>query len=138
MITDNEYEYWKQLKNNSPEAYKCEKEKISQTVVSGIEETFPELVGKIEMTDVATPLTFHRYCNTYHGAYMAFIPTGDVRRKAHKGMINGLDNLYLAGQWAVPIGGLPMAAMSGKFAIQRICIHEGLSIFLDEKPMKAL
>ena len=37
-----------------------------------------------------------------------------------KGTLKGIDNLYLAGQWTNSPGGLPVAAASGKFAIQRI------------------
>lgn len=35
--------------------------------------------------------------------------------------IKGLDNVILAGQWISPPGGLPGAAITGKFAVQRIC-----------------
>ena len=41
-----------------------------------------------------------------------------------KGKIKGIDNLYVAGQWTNAPGGLPVAAASGKFAIQRILKSE--------------
>jgi hypothetical protein len=44
--------------------------------------------------------------------------------KNHKGVIDGMDNLYLAGQWIFPDGGLPVAMPAGKFAIQRIIKQE--------------
>jgi phytoene dehydrogenase-like protein len=33
----------------------------------------------------------------------------------------GLDNLYMAGQWVEPGGGLPTATMSGRNVIQSLC-----------------
>ena len=42
----------------------------------------------------------------------------------HSGKIKGLKNLYIAGQWIQMPGGVPLALMSGKFAIQRILKQE--------------
>ena len=33
----------------------------------------------------------------------------------------GLDSFYMAGQWVQPPGGLPMAAISGRYVTQIIC-----------------
>lgn len=37
-----------------------------------------------------------------------------------KGVLKGLDNFYMAGQWIISPGGLPIATVSGKFAIHKI------------------
>ena len=42
----------------------------------------------------------------------------------HNGRIKGIDNLYMSGQWLMPPGGLPVALVTGKWAIQRICKKE--------------
>ena len=120
LLTENEFDYWKSLKENDPQKYKEEKNRIADWVMEGILGVFPELEGKFDMSDVATPLTFNRYCNSYRGAYMSFIPYGNVKMKFHKGKIVGLKNLFLAGQGAIPVGGLPLAAIAGKFATQRL------------------
>ena len=120
LLTENEFDYWKSLKENDPQKYKEEKSRIADWVMEGIIGVFPELEGKFDMSDVATPLTFNRYCNSYRGAYMSFIPYGNVKMKFHKGRIVGLKNLFLAGQGAIPVGGLPLAAIAGKFATQRL------------------
>ena len=120
LLTENEFDYWKSLKENTPEKYKEEKQRIADWAMEGIIDVFPELEGKFDMTDVATPLTFNRYCNSYRGAYMSFIPYGNVKMEFHKGRIEGLKNLFLAGQGAIPVGGLPLAAIAGKFAVQRL------------------
>jgi phytoene dehydrogenase-like protein len=128
VLTDEEFEFWKNLKQKSEQEYKAKKSEIAQWISDCITDTFPELKGKIEMTDVATPLTFNRYCNSYHGAYMAFIQSGNAKQSFHKGTIDGIENLYLAGQWVLPNGGLPIAVIAGKFAVQRICKKERIKI----------
>ncbi|MDR2038545.1 MAG: NAD(P)/FAD-dependent oxidoreductase [Bacteroidales bacterium] len=130
-IEDKEYKYWKQLKEDSPALYRQEKEKVAKAIIDELTAVYPELAGKTEMTDVATPLTFNRYCKTYQGAYMSFFPLTNIKRKRHRGLVDGIENMYLAGQWVYPNGGLPLAAMAGKFAIQRICKKNGISIDLD-------
>lgn len=76
--------------------------------------------GKIELLDAWTPLTYERYCNAYNGAYMSFITKKDVKSFLAKGTIKALPNVFIASQWLNAPGGLPVAASSGKFAVQRI------------------
>ena len=42
--------------------------------------------------------------------------------------VKGIENVILAGQWISPPGGLPGAAIQGKFSIQRILKKEKRSI----------
>ena len=85
---------------------------------------FPELFGKITTLDVATPLTYERYCGAYKGSYMSFGTTPDGKQLLHNGKIKGIKNLYMAGQWLTPGGGLPPSVESGKTAIKDICKEE--------------
>ena len=41
-----------------------------------------------------------------------------------KGTVKGLSNVYIASQWLQAPGGLPVAAATGKFAVQRILKKE--------------
>ena len=122
---DQDYLVWKELYQDQ-EAYKKEKDRIGQFVKSEVERVNPELKGKIHILDVATPVTYERYCNAYHGAWMTFILRPRQKRLTFNGMIDGLSNCYLAGQWMISPGGLPGAVNSGKSAIQRICKAEGM------------
>ncbi|MDR1114714.1 MAG: NAD(P)/FAD-dependent oxidoreductase [Tannerella sp.] len=124
LLTENEFDYWKTLKESSEQEYVREKERIADWVTGGIVRVFPELEGKIEMSDVATSLTFNKYCNSYRGSYMSFIPYGHVKKRIHKGTIDGIKNLYVAGQCTFPAGGMPLAALSGRFAAQRLLTAE--------------
>lgn len=128
MLADSEFEYWRKLKNSSAEEYKRVKEELTARIIEEIEYVYPEIKNRIEMTDMATPLTFQRYTGSYRGSYMSFCTTPGSSFQNHKGTISGIKNVYLAGQWAMLHGGLPIAAAAGKFAVQRICKREGKGV----------
>ncbi len=115
-----ELEKWEELALDK-NAYKEEKNRIGLEVIIAMETRFPEMTGKLTLLDVATPQTYERYCNAYRGAFMAFWPTLKGKQLAHSGQIRGLDNLVLSGQWLQPPGGLPVALLTGKDTIMRLC-----------------
>ncbi|MCR4649366.1 MAG: NAD(P)/FAD-dependent oxidoreductase [Lachnospiraceae bacterium] len=115
-------------KSYTKEEYNKVKEELIAEVSKRIVANFPELEGDLEVLDCWTPLTYERFCNAYHGSYMSFITTPEGKQIRTKGRIKGIDNLYVAGQWTSSPGGLPVAAASGKFAIQRILKTQKRSI----------
>ena len=126
----SEYEYWHDLKTLSPQTYKEVKEKFAEHVIAEVETVYPETRGKIKLLDVATPVTFQRYTGNFRGSYVPFSTMPNIEYENHSGVIAGVKNLYLAGQWVFPDGGLPMAAIGGKYAVQRICNQENKNINL--------
>ena len=70
--TDIDYKFWKSL---DKEEYKKTKDELIAVITAQIVKQFPELDGKIELLDCWTPMTYTRYCNAYHGAYMSFVTT---------------------------------------------------------------
>lgn len=121
-VLDADFDWWK-AKKEDPAAYRAEKERIAREVCAAVESRYPEAKGKIEQADVATPMTYVRYCNAWRGAWMSFMTT-----PRNKGMMSympgnlpGLERFYMAGQWTMAPGGLPVAALAGRWAIQRIC-----------------
>lgn len=123
-IITTEYDYFKKLKEESEEEYKAEKSKIGQEIIKRVEKIYPEIKGKVEVVDVTTPVTYERYCNAYQGAWMAFDMVANAKAIRSNGYINGVKNLYVAGQWMWIPGGLPSALVAGKWAVQRICKDE--------------
>ena len=105
-------------------AYTSEKTRIGQEVVGAMETRFPYMKGKLKILDVASPQTYERYCNAYRGAFMGFWPTIRGKMMAHTGRIKGLNNIFLSGQWLQPPGGLPVAVVTGKDTIMRLCKKE--------------
>ena len=113
-------DHWFELAGDR-DAYREEKRRVGDAVRAAIESHFPGFAGKLTVLDVATPVTYTRYCNAHRGAFMAFFPTIGSRMMAHTGRIKGLENFVLSGQWLQPPGGLPVAAVTGKDSIQRLC-----------------
>jgi len=118
-----DYEYWKDLSWDAGQ-YEVEKEKIAENVITALDRRFPGLATQVEMWDVSTPLTFERYTGNWQGTFLSWrITTKTLRLRMGK-TLPGLKNLYLAGQWLEPGGGVPTAALSGRDAIQLICNSE--------------
>ncbi|MCR4791589.1 MAG: NAD(P)/FAD-dependent oxidoreductase [Lachnospiraceae bacterium] len=123
--SDEDYLFWESL---DKEQYSAEKERLSKEITDRIVREFPELEGRIELLDAWTPLTYNRYCNAYHGSYMGFVTTTGNKQMRFKGVVKGVKDLYIAGQWVMSPGGLPIAVISGKFAVQRILKKQHRSI----------
>ncbi|PKM85286.1 MAG: NAD(P)/FAD-dependent oxidoreductase [Firmicutes bacterium HGW-Firmicutes-11] len=116
----DELEAWEALYKDK-EAYKKEKKRIGEAVIKAMESRFPHMVGKLKLLDVASPQTYEKYCNAYRGAFMGFWPTLSGKSLQHTGRIKGLKNMVLSGQWLQPPGGLPIAVITGKDTIMRLC-----------------
>lgn len=110
LATD--FEFWENL-NKEPDRYKAEKERIARRFIEAAEESFPQVKGKIEEIDVATPLTYQRYTGVWKGAFM-----GGVKFPKS---LPGLSHFHLTGQWTEANGSLPAAMMSGKGCIEELC-----------------
>lgn len=121
------YQYWNDLYKNHPEMYKRKKEELAIAIKGRIIAKFPQFRDNLEILDVTTPKTLNRYTNASRGAYMGFLFNHKKGMYTSSGLIPGLRNFVMAGQWMQCPGGLPLAAAEGKFAIQRICKLEKLS-----------
>jgi len=131
---ETNYDYWHELRQDL-ELYRAEKEAIVQAVIVGLEERFPGIAGQVEMTDLATPITWERYTGNWRGSYEGwmfgeedFSPRSPMRKT-----LPGLKNFYMAGQWVNPGGGIPTAVMSGNHTIQMICKEDNKK-FTSSKP----
>jgi phytoene dehydrogenase-like protein len=129
VMFPSDYAYWRPLRDE-PERYKQEKEQIADQVVVLLDKRFPGLAAQVEMRDVATPLTFHRYTGNWQGTFEGWMITPGTWRLRMSKTLPGLDAFYMVGQWVEPGGGVPMVAMSGRNAIQMICRQ-------DKKPFAA-
>ena len=114
------YNYWEPLRQNLTH-YKEEKEKIADTVISLLDKRFPGFASQVEMKDVATPITFHRYTGNWQGSFEGWLMTPEVVNMNMSKTLPGLDCFYMAGQWVQPGGGVPSGAMTGRYAIQFLC-----------------
>ncbi len=117
-VDDGVYSY---LKSLPKEQYRAEKERLLVAFQKELAKWFQLEESEFEPLDAATPLTFERYVNAYHGSYQSFVTTKTAGALMHKGYLKGIKNFYFSGQWIMPPGGLPIAVFSGKNAAVRVC-----------------
>ncbi|MHB1152411.1 MAG: phytoene desaturase family protein [Eubacteriales bacterium] len=117
------YEYWKEKKQNGE--YEAEKEKIAKAVIELLAQKLPQTAGKVVAVDVATPLTYERYCSTCHGSWMTLAEKGD-KMMIYPSISEKIKSLYFAGQRLQAPGGLPVAMYTGRKAVQHLCKDNGV------------
>lgn len=125
------YAFWDELKDKAQ--YNKEKQNVANAIKEKIEEKFPILKDKIEILDVCTQKTFERYTRSYHGCFQPFMLTAHGKMLNHNGKIDNIKNLFLASQWGITPGGIPIAMLSGKFSIQRVLNAEKLNFHFTKK-----
>ena len=97
------------------------KQHIAEAEKALITSRFPELQAKLSCIDVWTPATYQRYVHSDVGTFESFALPKKFYPKMISPCIPGLDNVLLAGQWLQVPGGLPIAAMTGKAAVDELC-----------------
>ena len=117
FVTDT-YDYWKASKEAG--RYEADKQVLAEQVGRALCQKYPEAEGKIEVIDVATPLTYERYTGAYHGSWMSINEAGDKALRL-EGTVDSVKGLFFAGHRLMSPGGLPAAAASGRTAAQLVC-----------------
>lgn len=114
------YEIWEALYQNKTD-YTAAKQKLAACIKEKLEIEYPAYADKLTVLDIWTPMTYKRWCNAFKGYNQAFIITKDSMKNPYpNAWLQGLDNVLIANQWLSAPGGLPGAAIQGKYAIQRI------------------
>lgn len=116
-----DYAWWAQR----GAGYEAAREDATRVALEQLEHAIPGLSHHVKMTDVATPLTYWRQTRSWRGAYEGWIPNGESMMGHVNKRLSGLDRFYMAGQWVEPGGGVPMAIMSGRQAVQILCADDG-------------
>ncbi|KAJ4461379.1 putative phytoene desaturase [Paratrimastix pyriformis] len=103
-------------------AYQAEKARLGRFCLEFCERRFGrEAMGEVEMLDVATPLTYHRYTRNYNASSQGWVPTPQNWSQNVDRRVPGLPNLYMAGQWVMIAGGIPPAIMCANSVVKMIC-----------------
>lgn len=113
------YDFWKKAKNE--ERYETEKQALGEQFISALCQKYPQCEGKIEVIDIATPLTYERYTGAYKGSWMGIMKPGASAGLMYPGNCENINGLYFAGHRMMPPGGLPVALASGRAAAQLVC-----------------
>lgn len=111
------YDFWKGL---SKEAYAKQKEHFTNVLIKKAESIIPNLSSYIEIVESATPLTMERYTGNYKGALYGWsqtVPQSGSNRLKNKTPVK---NLYLAGAWTQPGGGIKGAMQSAVITASKV------------------
>lgn len=118
LLLGNSYEYWKKAKEDG--SYKEKKMQVAQGLIMQLEKFIPEVKNNVEVIDVATPLTYERYTNSFEGSWMSVL--GPKTKFANYPIKSKtVSGLYFAGQRQNMPGGLPIAVAAGRTAAQYLC-----------------
>jgi phytoene dehydrogenase-like protein len=119
---DDTYDFWKKAKEEG--RYDEEKQKLAGQISRAFCKKFPQVLGNIEVIDIATPLTYERYTGAWRGSWMSVTGPGD-KMKIYSGEAASVQGLYFAGHRLMPPGGLPVALDTGRRAAQLVCRRFG-------------
>jgi phytoene dehydrogenase-like protein len=129
QLVTRDYDYWIDLRSNDRVKYVEAKKDVAKAVISILEKRFDTLTDEIEMIDVTTPATYHRYTNNWKGSIQGWDQENLFQRNPFKKQLKRLDNFYLTGHWVEPGGGVPIAYKSGRDVAQVICKNEGKKFY---------
>lgn len=99
--------------------YKKLKEQVADRLIASAENVIPGLSQHIVCKDIATPLTYERYTLNTRGAIMGWDLTPQNFMKMRP-QDTPIKNLYQAGHWVFPGGGIPAVIPSGRLAAELI------------------
>ena len=121
-IIGDSYDFWKKCRDNG--TYEAEKQKLAEAYIKILSEKIPRIAGKVAVWDVATPLTYERYLHSFRGSWMTTMKKGSKNR-TYPSKPETIQNVYFAGQRLMIPGGLPVAAETGRKAVQYLCKDTG-------------
>ncbi|MEW5825901.1 MAG: NAD(P)/FAD-dependent oxidoreductase [Candidatus Bipolaricaulota bacterium] len=124
VMLGSDYERWTALREDAGR-YRAEKEVAAERVIDALEQRLPGIRGKIEMRDVATPVTWERYTGNWRGSYEGWLPNAKSLGAGLPKTLPGLSDFYMCGQWVAPGGGLPPAVSTARHVVQLLCKADG-------------
>ncbi|MCU0460158.1 MAG: hypothetical protein MUE37_13835, partial [Bacteroidales bacterium] len=127
IMLESDYYYWKKLAEDRS-VYVQKKDEIAGLIIRLLDQRFPGIAEQVEVTDVATPLSFERFTGNWKGSFEGWLITPKNAHTMMKPMsqtIPGLNNFYMCGQWVEPGGGLPTSVMSARRLMKLICREDG-------------
>lgn len=122
---ETEYDPWAVLRRDDPASYRDKKREVADLVLTRLEKRFPGFTGSVDLTDVATPVTMHRYTLNWRGAYEGWQPSTRTFGLRMSRTLPGLDSFYMTGQWVEPGGGIPGVVFSARHTMHLLSHEHG-------------
>lgn len=127
-LIDTEYSYWKSINTyEKQESYNKKKQAILDYVLPTIYDFYPEIKGKVEVTDIATPTTYERYTFGWEGSCQGWLANKSNFGRVLPSEFPSLKHFSLCGQWLVPGGSVHRSAQTGRYVVGSICKRRGWS-----------
>lgn len=110
LFQGDTYDFWRAAKDDG--TYETKKQEFAQEALQLLEAYLPEIEESVVVTDLATPITYERYCNCYRGGYMSiWHPKQNPFHVPVKS--STVRGLRFAGMRTFMSGGLPISLESG-------------------------
>lgn len=122
FMNGDTYDWWAARRADG--TYAEEKRKLAEAVIAAVSKKYPQVEGRVEVWDVATPLTYERYLRSYKGSWMSNMLPGE-KQTSYPAKPEGIADVYFAGQRLVAPGGLPTAVDTARTAVQHLCRDTG-------------
>ncbi len=114
-------DFWIDLYKNDHQNYEKAKSEFAKEVITILEQKTGGIKEYVEVVDVATPATFHRYTNNWKGSVQGWLPGKNIMASSPVEFeFPGLKNFYYASHWSMPGGGLPVAIKTARDVAQVI------------------
>jgi phytoene dehydrogenase-like protein len=103
--------------------YRELKEKVKQNLIAKAAAVIPDLAGRVEFSDIATPRTYERYTGNTDGATSAW--SWNPKNKFYKSVMSikidtPVRNLLIGSCWSCQIGGVPSAVGAARKCARKI------------------
>lgn len=119
FLGGDSYDFWKKAKDEG--RYEAEKQLVADQIVEAMVTKYPQLEGKFEVIDVATPVTYERYTGSSHGSWMEIMEKGRSAMQSCPCTVSDTKGVYFAGHRTLCPGGMPAALATGRNAAQMAC-----------------
>jgi len=121
ILKTHNYQYWQDLRENDSISYWREKEQVAENLIAILDRQLGNITPHVEVIDVATPDTFHRYTNNWKGCTQGWEWLPGLIPETIKKELPGLKGFYMIGQWVMPGGGVSTALITGRDIVRIIC-----------------
>jgi len=101
------------------------KVEVANRLIHISEKIIPGLSRHIRVQEISTPLTLERYTGNFEGAAYGWEQSPDQAGTRRLSPRTPIENLYLAGHWTHPGGGVASVAVSGRVAAEEILKGQG-------------
>lgn len=138
LLPTRNFNYWADLRRDDPVGYHAEKHRVAEMVIAILARRLPGVRASIEVVDVSTPATVHRYTGNWQGTMEGWLPEPGVGFRPLPNTLPGLGRFVMAGQWVLPGGGLPSGPITARMAVKAMCKQDHVPFAHRAERMKEL